>query len=119
MSVDKIAEFLDGETEVSESYVLLRELKVLLNVGAEFFHPSIKIKVYRSNVIQGQPYHYEVSHHVHTPSQAGPYYPSRTCAESETGAIRQAINNTTSFIKIAIGEGKKPSENWLVPNEDF
>ncbi|TMC91016.1 MAG: hypothetical protein E6J11_20690 [Chloroflexi bacterium] len=119
MSIDEVVEMLDGESEVAESYVLLRELKVLLDVDQDHFHPAIRVKIYRSNVIAGQPYHFEVSHHVHTPSQGAPYYPSRTCSESERGAIRQAISTTVSFLKVAIGEGHAPSESWLVPNEDF
>ena len=119
MSVDEIVEMLDGESEVAESYVLLRELKVVLDVDQDHFHPTIRVKIYRSNVIAGQPYHFEVSHHVHTPSQAGPYFPSHTCSESEPGAVRQAISTTVSFLKVAIREGHAPTERWLVPNEDF
>lgn len=119
MSIDNVIEALDGTGEVAESYVLLREIKVLLNVGHDHFHPHIKIKIYKSSVIVHMPYHFDVSHHIHTPEQAGPYYPSRTSAESEKEAIAQAISTTTSFLKSAIRAGKEPTERWLVRNEDF
>lgn len=119
MSVEKVVEMLAGESEVAESYVLLRELKIVLDVDQDHFHPTIRVKIYRSNVANGQPYHFEVSHHVHTPTQAGPYYPSRTFSESERDAIRQAISTTVSFLKTAIRAGHDPRESWLIQNKDF
>ena len=119
MSTEEIVEFLEKESDILESYVLVRELKLLLDVGHDHFHPTVRVKIYRSSVLSGQPYHFEVSHHVHTPSQAGPYYPSRTFSESETSAIERAITTTMSFLKSAIREGLEPSDSWLVPNEDF
>lgn len=119
MSVEDAVEVLDEDDEVMESYVLLREIKAYLDVGHDSFHPRIKIKIYKSNVIPSAPFHFEVSHNVHTPEQASPYYPSRTSCESEREAIRQAISTTTSFIKGALRVGHEPSENWLVPNDDF
>lgn len=119
MSIEKIVEMLDRDEEVLESYVLVREVKVLLQLGHPHFHPTIRIKLYRSNVVAGQPYHFEVSHYSHTPTQAGPYMTSRSFAESEDGAIRRAISTTTSFLKAAIREGLEPTERWLVANEDF
>jgi len=119
MSEDKIISFLGNHKEVAESYVLLRELKVYLNVGHSTFNPCIRIKLWKSGVHPQYPYHFTVSHHVHTPTQAGPYYPSRTQAASETEAITEAISTTTSFLKSAIQEGHEPSQTWLVPNNDF
>jgi hypothetical protein len=88
-------------------------------VGYDSFHPKIKIKIYMSGVIPNTPFHFEVSHHAHTPEQAGPYHPSRTSAETESEAIRQAISTTTSYIESAIQNGHEPSSNWLVPNDNF
>jgi hypothetical protein len=119
MSIEEVIEMLEDESVVDESYVLLRELKLVLNVSHDHFHPTIRVKIYQSNVINGQPYHFEVSHHVHTPTQAAPYYPSRTCSESEKGAIRQAISTTVSFLKAAIREGHEPKGSWLIENRDF
>jgi hypothetical protein len=119
MSVDKIVEILGEHREVMESYVLLREIKLYLDVGHDHFHPRIRIKVYKSSVLPTAPYHFEVSHNVHTPEQAGPYFPSRTSAESEEEAISQAISTTTSFLKSAIRMGHEPSDSWLVQNMEF
>jgi len=119
ISAEDVLEILDGEEHVLESYVLVRHLKLYLDFKCEFFNPRIEIKIWRSWVQSRYQYHFTVSHHAHTPSQAGPYFPSRTCYESEASAIRQAISTTTSFIDGAISEGHKPSEKWLVPSEDF
>lgn len=119
MSINEILEVLDNNDEVMESYVLLREIKTYLNIGHDFYHPQLKIKIYRSSVIPNTPYHFDVSHHSRTPDQAGPYHPSRTSFESESEAIHQAISTTTSFIKHALDAGHEPSDEWLIPNEDF
>ena len=118
MSIDEVIKTLDEHQEVMESYVLLREMKLYLDVGHDHFHPCIRVKIFKSSVLD-DPYHFEVSHHAHTPEQAAPYYPSRTSAESESEAIRQAIYTTTSFIKSAIRAGHEPQDNWLVPTDDF
>lgn len=123
MSIDSVLKMLDNHHEVEESYVLVSEVKLYLNlgdnVGDNVFLPSIRIKTYKSNVNSNFPYWFDVSHHVHTPTQAGPYHPSHRCSESEEGAIQEAITATTTFIKAAIHAGYEPSESWLIPNEDF
>ena len=119
IDIDNVVEILDENDEVVESYVLLREMKLYLDVGHDHFHPCIKVKIYKSSVLGDVQYHFEVSHHAHTPEQAGPYHPSRTSAESEREAIQQAISTTTSFIKSAIRVGHEPSDQWLVPNDGF
>ncbi len=119
MSVDKTVEFLNDNRELIESYVLLREMKLFLDVGHDHYHPRIRIKIYKSAVMPSAPFHFEVSHNVHTPEQAGPYFPSRTSAESEEEAISQAISTTTTFLKSAIRMGHEPADSWLVPNKEF
>ena len=119
MSIDAVLAELDGDESVIESYVLVRELRLVLEVGHDFFHPIVKIKVYRSNALPATPFHFNVSHYVHTPEQAAPYMTSRTSDDSEAAAIRRAISTTTSFLKMAIRNGHEPQESWLVANKDF
>lgn len=119
MLIENVIEHLAENREVIESYVLVREIKLYLDVGQDHFHPSIKVKIYKSSAIKQAPYHFEVSHHVHTPEQAAPYYTSITSAETENSAIERAISTTTSFIKSAIQAGREPSESWLIPNDEF
>ena len=119
MLVDEILECLDENDSVIESYVLIREIKAYLSFKGHNFSPQIKIKIYKSTVLENMPYHFDVSHHAHTPEQAAPYYTSRTSCESEKEAIRQAISTTTSFIKSALSVGHEPSDSWLVKNESF
>ncbi|EAR4689395.1 hypothetical protein CC014_17995 [Salmonella enterica] len=119
MDIDETIDFLNEHDEIAEFYVLRKEIKLFLDVGHDSFYPEIKIKIYKSSVIESQPYHFEVSHHVHTPIQASPYYPSRTSAPTEEEAISQAIRTTTSFLKTALAEGQEPDDTWLVPNTRF
>ncbi|OYU09957.1 MAG: hypothetical protein CFE38_19880 [Comamonadaceae bacterium PBBC1] len=102
---------------VSESYVLIREIKTHLDING--FYPLLKIKIYLTDVHKNLPYHYEVNAHVHGPLQAAPYYPSRTNFETEELAVTAAISDFTAFIANAMNEGHKPSEKWFVPNTDF
>lgn len=116
---DDVLDLLAGNDEVAESYVLVRELKLYLDVGHAHFKPRLLVKIWKSNVLSPHGYHFTVSHHVHTPVQAGPYHPSRTSAETEAEAIREAINSTTSFLKAGIREGHEPEDAWLVLDHDF
>jgi hypothetical protein len=119
MSTNEIVELLDKNTAVLESYVLIREIKMYLDVKYNNFHPLLKIKIYKSSIISNSDFHFEVSHHVHTPEQAAPYHTSRTDCKSEQLAIKQAIMTTINFIHLAIEKGHEPSEEWMIPNEDF
>ena len=117
MSLDDIIKQLDGNDDVLESYVLLREMKMYLDIGE--YQPLIKIKIHKSSFVDGNPYHFAVSHHVHTPEQMSPYFPSRTSFSSEREAIDQAITSTTRFLKDAINKGHDPENEWLIENENF
>ena len=117
MSLEDIIEQLDDHDEVLESYVLLREIKMYLNIGE--YQPLIYIKIYKSSFIKGNPYHFDVSHHVHTPEQMSPYFPSLTSFPSEKEAIDQAISTTTRLLKDAINKGHDPEDEWLIVNENF
>lgn len=117
MSVEDVIEQLDSHDEVLESYVLLREIKMYLDIGE--YQPLIKIKIYKSSFIDGNPYHSEISHHVHTPEQMSPYFPSRTSFSSEKEAIDKAISSTTRCLKDAIDKGHNPEDEWLIVNENF
>ena len=117
MSLEDVIEQLGGHDEVLESCVLLREIKMYLDIGE--YQPQIKIKIYKSSVVDGNSYHFDVSHHVHTPEQMSPYFPSHTSFSSEREAIDQAISSTTSFLKDAINKGHDPENEWLIENENF
>lgn len=119
MTIDEVVKLMSNHNYVEESYVLVRELAVHLKVGVKQFYPRIGIRIWKSDVNLQYSYHFTVSHNVHTPSQATPYYPSVTCAATESEAIEQAISTTVTFLQSAIEQGHEPSESWLVPNEEF
>lgn len=118
-SPEEIVKQLKKHSEVVEGYVLIRELSVFLEVGHDFYHPDVKIKIYLSTTSPTQPYTFDVSHYVHTPTQAGPYVTSRVNASTEEEAINMAISTTTSFLKDAIRADHEPDDDWLVENKNF
>lgn len=118
MTTDQALAELSKHPDVAEAYVLVREMRLYLQVGYGGFHPRIGIKIYQSPN-KGIPFHFEVSHHVYTPDQAEAYFPTAIYAQSEQEAITQAISTTTHFLKSAILNGHEPSEQWLIPNPTF
>lgn len=59
------------------------------------------------------------SHHLHTPSQAGPYMTSRPFGDDADVALRSAVSGFVQFYDAAIRAGHEPNESWLVPNDRF
>jgi hypothetical protein len=120
MSTDDVLEFLAQHHAVSEPAVLVREARLFLDVGHSRFRPRIGVKIYKVVLGGGAVvYQFDVSHHVHTPSQMDAYYPSRTTADSEREAFEHAISTTAVFLKTAIAEGHEPTDRWLVENKEF
>ncbi|WP_051412850.1 hypothetical protein [Methylophilus sp. 5] len=119
MTIDQALERISNNNGVIEAYVLVREAKVYLDVGHDHYHPKINIRIWLGYGLAEFPYLFDVSHHVHTPTQATPYHPSRVNFASEEEAIDAAIQTTTTFLVGAINAGLEPNDNWLVRNEDF
>jgi hypothetical protein len=118
MNEDQLIKELSRNSEVIEAYVLIREIKVCLNIEQSTFHPSIYIKIWKSNLTPEQPYHFTISHFVQTPNE-GAYRPSGTSAESESEAIFLAISATTNFLHLGVSKGLHPDDTWLMPNPDY
>lgn len=119
MKTEEVLSLLENERDVAEFYVLIRELKVYLDVGHNQYHPKVGVKIYKTILHGSELYHFDTSHHAHSPEQMGPYYPSRTTEETETTAIDRAISSVASYIRSAISAGHEPSDKWLVQNHDF
>jgi hypothetical protein len=80
--------------------------------------PSVKITVtiWKDAVAHGRNFfQYDVSHAMHTSTQFGPYYPSVSFADSETGALQKALPDLLNFYHSGIAAGHEPNELWLVP----
>lgn len=119
MSVDDIVWALKENSEVLESSVMIREVKLLLNVGHDQFNPELKIKIYKNTAIPEEPFHFDLSHHVQTPLQSVPAAPPRNSYGTEREALQQAIAGTTGRIREALDAGHQPCQEWLVRNEKF
>jgi hypothetical protein len=103
---------------VCEGYVLVRELRILLETGYDHWNPAIKIKIWFGPDSSHMPYSFELSHHFHGPEQMGPYYPSLNSFDSEHEAINRAIHAVTSFMP---SPESHPvfDEAWLAPNPNY
>lgn len=54
------------------------------------------------------------SHAIHTPSQAGPYWPSRDFDDDPSYGMNRAISSIADYYEQAVAEGHRPSRTWLV-----
>lgn len=57
---------------------------------------------------------FQVSHAIHTPTQAGPYRSSRFIEDDAAYALHRAIDGLTSYYRDAVKAGHEPQESWLV-----
>ncbi len=117
MSED-IKSLLKESPKVTQAYILLNEIKIYLKCENDF-SPSIKVRIYKNTISEKEPYTYEVSHYVKTPLQHIPYYSSLKNRETESAAVEKAIGDVVSYINGAIDAGHEPSEDWLIPNENW
>jgi hypothetical protein len=80
----------------------------------------ISVRIYQTDVAYGgDRYTYTISHHVHAPGQADPYYPSATFGPDEQSTLELAIRHTLFFYTAAVNAGHKPSSSWFIEDEDF
>jgi hypothetical protein len=80
---------------------------------------NIRVKVWHTDVSYGgDRYTYTISHHVHTPKQAGPYYPSAPFGYDQQSTVERAIRDTLAFWP-SKSDGLEPSEDWLIENDNF
>jgi hypothetical protein len=117
MSED-IKSLLQESPKVTEAYILLTEIKIYLNCKNDF-RPRIKVRIYENTFLESEPYTYELSHYVKTPLQFGSYVSNLNSLETESAAVEKAIEDVVSYINRAIDAGHEPSENWLIPNENW
>lgn len=89
----------------------------LTQSGYSFWLRGIPVEI--SVILSVNPVHggfnFHLSHFINTPSQAGPYRPSRPWGDYEAYALHLAVTAITQYYNQAIGEGHQPSREWLVP----
>lgn len=101
--------------------ILSDPLLTVIDRHDEMGHFAIRIGTLRTTVYidlgryrTGNTTKFINSHVIHTPTQVGPYYPSRTEDNDWEGALFMAIRCLTSYYKEAVEAGHQPKENWLV-----
>jgi hypothetical protein len=63
--------------------------------------------------------HFEQSHFIHAPTQAGPYMTSRPWNDDEDAALDQVVRFFEMHYREAVEKGHTPDDSWLVANEAF
>jgi hypothetical protein len=92
---------------------LSKEFKFQLGM----LNPWITIRLYE--VVGGNGYEWTQSHYIKTPSLASAYQTSRPWGDDEAYALHLAVSTLTRDYGLAVSAGHTPSDEWLVPNEDF
>lgn len=118
-SAEEIVQALRKDKSIAEAQVLIREIRMVLDVEHDTYRPSFSVRIYLPSLTYTQPYLFDVSHFVHTPVQAQPATSSRVLASSETEAIHLAVSLVTQWLREAIRAGHEPDDTWMIPNANF
>lgn len=77
---------------------------------------EIQVKIWET--ARGE-YYYTTSHHIKTPTQAGPYVSSRRTGDSVAEVLRKAIDDIDFYFDSAVREGHEWEPEWFVPSSYF
>lgn len=91
------------------------------NEGYSFWLRGIPIEItvmLSINPVRGG-YNFYLSHTIHTPTQLGPYHPSRPWGDDEAYALHLAVSAITQYYKEAKAAGHTPQPNWLIKNKNY
>lgn len=113
----QLAKELASNENILEAYVLVREVKILLQFDDADFQPTIRVKIYTNIPGVTHPYYFEVSHAVRTPI-SGAYMPNPG-VYSEEQAVSTAVSAISRMVNDAIRAGHEPNDSWLKPVSDF
>ena len=109
-SLGKILGTLQGLRNVDDPAVFVTEVEFKLSgLGRR-----IRLHVYcHPQRTADREFEFRLSHHIHTPIQAGPHIPSAPSAESADHAVEKGVRAITDHHESAVKEGHRPSEDWL------
>ena len=100
---DDLIHVIDRHDEVGTFTVRLGSLETPITIELGRFQSSEETKFW-------------VSHAIKTPSQHDPYTPSVFYKPSWGDALQEAVSSLTMYYRIAVRDGHKPEESWLVRN---
>lgn len=100
---DPLSEVVDRHDDMGSLAVKLGTLETTIFIELGRFLQSEHVK-------------FDVSHSIHTPTQAGPYRTSKNWDDDAGYALHRAISGLTSYYKDAVKAGHRPAESWLVEN---
>lgn len=109
----KIRELLNQEN-IGQAKVLVNEYNFFL----DDISIQIGVKIYK-NITELDGFSFTQSHYLKTPKQIGAYMTNSRHSDSEEGCLDKAIKTFTSFYNDAVRTGCKPSNEWLVVNENY
>lgn len=81
---------------------------------------NVRFRIYEGPIATPDRYWFELSHWIKTPTQLGPYTPSRPYCDSIDSAEHRAVFTTiVEYHRQAVDAGHTPDDSWLVPNPDW
>ena len=98
----------------------LRDVKIF--VGEVSFHlgnltPKIRVRLFRYP--GDKEIYFEQSHFVKIPDQRGSDQTFLKSDKDEAYALTHAVEALTCPYEAAVGEGREPSDSWLIVNDDY
>jgi hypothetical protein len=93
------------EEDVFESESLVEPKKL---IGEYSFYlkeiqTKIGVRIYRDlrPPVASDPFYFDTSHAIHTPTQIGPYHPSGPWSGSAESALHRAVESLASYYKVS------------------
>jgi hypothetical protein len=79
--------------------------------------PKIRIKLFRYP--GDKEIYFDQSHFLQTPDQTSPVVPPLKSDNNEAYALSHAVETLILAYEAAVALGHEPSEEWLIPNDDY
>lgn len=96
---------------ITEIRVLVGEFSIRIDDS----DMAIGVRIYFNPDVT-QPYWFETSHFIKTPTQGNAYVTSKPFEATPEAAIRRAVNGIKMFYDEAVDAGHTPDETWFIPN---
>lgn len=79
--------------------------------------PKIRIRLFRYP--GDKEIFFDQSHFIQTPDQTSPIVPPLKSDNNEAYALSHAVETLILAYEAAVALGQEPSEEWLIPNQDY
>ena len=102
------------------SHKALKDIKIFVrevSFRLDDLTPKIRIRLFRYP--GDKEIYFDQSHFLQTPDQTIPVVPPLKSDNNEAYALSHAVETLTLSYEAAVALGHEPSEEWLIPNDDY